>query len=75
MTDRGKIKISEHQAYMPGTEGPFKCKNCEYYAGTNACNNDKIISYAENEKFGLKLNPSGLAVVDPNGCSDEFKKK
>jgi hypothetical protein len=75
MTDRGKIKISEHQAYMSSKNGPFRCDNCEYYVEPRACNNDKVMGWARDGKYGLSLNSNELAVVDPGGCSDEFKKK
>ena len=70
-----KITTKEHQAYMPGSQGPFRCDHCEYFSGTNRCNNKKIVAYAINHKFGLELESAGFAKVDPAGCSDEFKKK
>jgi hypothetical protein len=68
-----KITTRKHQAYMSGKEGPFRCDNCEYYV-SSSCNNKTVISWAKQGLYGLSL-VGELAKVDPEGCSDEFKKK
>jgi hypothetical protein len=68
-----KIRLA-HQVYMPGSKGPFRCDNCEYYISKNTCNQSKIINYAKKGMFGLTMIGEN-ARVDPNGCSDEFKRK
>ena len=68
-----KISLVEHQVYMNGKQGPFKCKNCSYYSN-HSCNQDNIVALAKEGKFGLRLN-GDVATVDPEGCSDYFKKR
>lgn len=66
----------EHQGYLPGDEGPFRCDHCEYYSGQNRCRNTAVIQWAKEHRFGLKCDEaSGKAVVQPDGCCDFFEKK
>ena len=70
-----KLNLTEKQKiYMSGSEGPFKCGNCEYYIANNACNETHIIALAKDGKFGLSMN-GPHAKVDPNGCSDYYEKR
>ncbi len=66
--------VNDHQVYMGGKAGPFRCDHCEYYVGANACNNRQIIRLASQRSFGLTMH-GALARVDPGGCSDYFDPK
>lgn len=69
------IITKQHQVYMSGDNGPFKCSNCEYYVADNTCDQKDIIKLAGEGKFGLSLQESGNAEVDPDGCSDYFEPR
>lgn len=70
-----KLSMKEHQVYMDGSNGPFRCDNCEYYVGKNSCNEEHIISLAKKGKFGLTVNGDLTAHVTPSSCSDYFHPK
>ena len=57
---------SDHQVYMPSTEGPFRCDHCNYYQAVGQCTHPKIIQL-------LGAGADGAAAVDPGGCSDYYE--
>lgn len=54
-------------AYMPPSEGPFECDNCQFYSDPNGCTKPEVIQE-------LGPNAKGLADVEPDGCCNFFKK-
>ncbi len=68
----GVPSASDHQVYMGGKSGPFRCDHCEYYEAANRCNNGHIIQLANQRQFGLTM-MGAFARVEPGGCSDYFE--
>lgn len=58
--------------YAPPALGPFKCKNCEYFKSPTFCNNKVVLADAER---GLLSRQEGKAIVEPEGCCNEFENK
>jgi hypothetical protein len=79
MTDRqkfAKIKLGsdhtkpgENPAYMPGSEGPFRCGNCEYFT-----EEDNEQGTCDKEEM-CKAQGKSPAEVEFRGCCNYFEKK
>lgn len=57
-----------HRAYLPASQGPFRCDRCEHYAKPDRCEEPHIVTL-------LGAVEPGLAQVDAGGCSDYFEKR
>jgi len=58
--------------YAPPIKGPFKCSNCEYFKGPTFCNNKIVL---EDAGGGLLSMQNGLAIIEPDGCCNEYEDR
>lgn len=56
-------------AYLPPSEGPFRCDNCEYYPSEGRCRKPEII-----KELGA-IPGTKLARVEAAGCCNFYDKK
>jgi hypothetical protein len=58
--------------YAPPPLGPFKCANCEYFKGPTFCGHPVVL---EDAARGLLSKQNGLAIIEPEGCCNEYEPK
>lgn len=58
--------------YARPKDGPFKCANCEYFKSPTFCSNEVVLKDAHR---GLIAIQNGKAIVEPEGCCNEFEPK
>ena len=52
-----------------GSKGPFRCDNCEYSVGGNACNQEDMKRYSKQPKW-----PDGTIKVDGPDCCEYIER-
>lgn len=75
-TPKDKEELAEHEGFLRGkTDGPFRCDHCQYYiAGRGVCQHVIVVGWAKEHKYGLELVDKKYAKVNPDDCSDYFKR-
>lgn len=58
--------------YARPKEGPFKCSNCEYFKSPTFCGHPTVIADAKRGLIGIQ---GGKAIVEPEGCCNEFETR
>lgn len=55
--------------YLPPSEGPFSCDNCEYYVNPNNCSRPEVLKELGDP------DGDGYADVEPKGCCNFYQKE
>lgn len=50
--------------------GPFECANCEYFNGTNACNQKDMMAKSKRDRHA-----DGTVVTGPQDCCEYVDRK
>jgi len=58
--------------YATPKDGPFKCANCEYFKNPTFCGNRVVVDDAARGTLAMK---GGLAIIQPEGCCNEYEPK